>query len=747
MELLNLLIRITARDEASDEIDKTANGAISNLINVAKKAATALASMWAVKKVVDFGKAAFDAYAEYEQLYGGIQKLYGNANMSLEQYAESVGKTVDEVSAEYARNAQAEKDMLEYATNAWRTAGMDINTYFQNATGISAALVKSLGGDTVEAAKMTDIAMRAISDNVNTFGSDAESVTNAFMGFARQNYMMLDNLKLGYAGTKTGMEELIRDANEWAAANGKAADLSIDSFADVVTAIEYIQRKQGIYGTTQREALSTIEGSVNAFKAAWQNLVAEFGKPNADIAARIGDMFTAVLGMNGEGGVLRNVVNEVGVIADNMITALGNGIRTATDWLLANGPTMLKEGFSHVFAAVGNFANSLDMGTFDLSNLIDGEKLQGALDSFTDFGTQIYNIVATWGPRIPDALSTLFSSLSSYIQENGATVLENVSALWDSVVQWIVENGPTIVSAAAENIAAVLEDLTSHGPEFAAKIATMMGDMAKWILDHGPEILNAAKEAFAGIGKAIIEHGPTILNNIGETIGKVIGAILGAVGQMFAAGMEFVGGLLDGSTEQGEAVRTWFSDLPNKLLNALGNVGSVLWDAGASIINGLWDGLKSAWGGVTEWVSGIAGWIADHKGPLDYDRRLLVPAGRAIMEGLGSGLEESFERNVVPFIGSVADDMADMLEKGIGGKLGAVGDAMQEALTPSISIPEIGSGERSAITAASRYGGNVLILNGDYNDRVGVGAVIMDTFDELMDLGLMNDTNRGVRYA
>lgn len=659
MDVLDLFVRIIGRDEASDKIDDVASGAIPKLISAAKKAATALAAMWGVKKIIDFGKEAYDAYSEYEQLVGGIQKLYGNANMSLEEYARSVNKTVDEVSADYERNARAESDMLEYAANAWQTAGMDMNTYMQNATSISASLINSLGGDTVKAAEMTDVAMRAISDNVNTFGSDMDFVTHAFMGFSRQNYTMLDNLKLGYSGTREGMQKLIADANEWARANGMAADLSIESFADVVTAIEYIQKKQGIYGTTQREALSTLEGSANAFRAAWKNLVTEFGKPDANLAARIGDMFTAVFGVGGSGGILNNAVAEVKVIATNMLNAVKDGITFAADWVLSNGAKVLRNALKDAFTAIGRLANEFDLGHFDLESLIDGEAVSAALDRLTEFGTEIFDIITTWGPHVLSAVQSLFWSVVGTVQENMPTILENVGNVIDGVVQWIVDNGPSILVAVAQTILGVIEEMTSHWPEIVNNVATVIGDVIQWLIDNGPEILSAAMELFKGIGQAILDHGPQILNNIATTIGNVIGAIVGAVGRMFAAGIQFVGGLLDGSTKQGEAVRRWFADLPSRLLNALGNVGMILWDAGRAILTGFWDGLKSVWSGITDWVSGIAGTIASLKGPLPYDRTVLIENGRALMYGLQSGLQRGFEEEVEPYISALAGEIED----------------------------------------------------------------------------------------
>lgn len=199
MDLLNLFVKIGVKDEASEAVEGVSQNIIGKLGKAAATAAKALAGAFVVKKVVDFGKAAFDSYSQFEQLEGGVAKLYGNANQSLDDYLKSMkdsGKSVDELTKTYQRNEEAQKLMMQQASDAWKTAEVDANTYMEKATSMSAALINSLGGDTLKAAEQTDVAMRAISDNVNTFGTDMESVSNAFMGFSKQNYTMLDNLSI-----------------------------------------------------------------------------------------------------------------------------------------------------------------------------------------------------------------------------------------------------------------------------------------------------------------------------------------------------------------------------------------------------------------------------------------------------------------------------------------------------------------------------------------------------------------------
>lgn len=240
----------------------TAKVAIGNIIaDLALSAATAAAS--AIKNVIG---SAFNNYADYEQFVGGIEKLYGDS---------------------------ADK-MMQYANNAYMTMGKSKNEYMSQVTSFSAALISDLGGDTSAAADQANRAMTEIVDNVSIFGSNVEDVQNAFQGFAKQNYTMLDNLKLGYGGTKEEMQRLIADANEYAASIGQASNLSIDSFSDIVTAIDLIQQKQGIAGNAAAESLKTISGSIAATKAAYDNLLTTLGDPNGDISLAVTNLVDMV---------------------------------------------------------------------------------------------------------------------------------------------------------------------------------------------------------------------------------------------------------------------------------------------------------------------------------------------------------------------------------------------------------------------------------------------------------------------
>lgn len=315
-----------------------------------KKIVVAISAAAITSKIAEITKEAFQSYSDFEQLSGGVAKLYGNMNLSVEQYAAQQNKFVAEVLAAWQRNESAQATVMANAQKTWKSCGMSANDYMKQATTFSAALINSLGGDTQKAADMTDTAMKAMSDNINTFGSNAEDVQNAFNGFAKQNYTMLDNLKLGYGGTKDEMERLIKDANEWGAANGKASDLSIDSFADIITAIDQIQQKQQIAGTTAREASTTIEGSINSMKAAWSNWLGELGKSDADMGARTQELIQSAQ------TAANNAIPAIAKIIGNVFNSIGLGDIGSQFTNFANNFDSIKNTASEAFSQMKNAA-------------------------------------------------------------------------------------------------------------------------------------------------------------------------------------------------------------------------------------------------------------------------------------------------------------------------------------------------------------------------------------------------------
>lgn len=422
-------------------------------------------------KFVDFGKQAFQSYSDYEQLSGGVAKLYGNMGMSLDDYAKQAGKSAESVRADWERNEAAQKTVMSNAQDAWKNCGMSANAYMEQATSFSAALINSLGGDTKKAADMTDVAMRAMSDNINTFGSSATDVQNAFNGFAKQNYTMLDNLKLGYGGTKEEMERLIKDANEWGAANGEASNLSIDSFADVIQAIQQIQEKQHIADTTAREAASTIEGSVSAMKAAWTNWLAELGKSDADMDAVTQNLVTSVI------AAAKNVIPRVGVIIKSFVHAIPGMFNTLVSTLPApfqNAVNAIRGVFSDfggVIAPVAAALAALGAGGFGglLANIpLVGGMLKPLTGLLGGLASPIGIIIAMIGALI---------ATSPQLRGEFGEMLTNVFASIKQALELLQPSIKTLMDAFAQLAQALIPVLAKIIPLLTPIISMLIGSL------------------------------------------------------------------------------------------------------------------------------------------------------------------------------------------------------------------------------------------------------------------------------
>ena len=514
--------------------DSVGGGLLSKMGGIASQAVKILAGAFAAKKVFDFGKAAFDAYADFEQLSGGVEKLFGDA--------------YDTVQA----NADA----------AFANMGLSANDYMSQVTSFSAALINDLGGDTEAAAAAADKAMTSMADNASIFGSDVQSVQNAYQGFAKQNYTMLDNLKLGYGGTKEEMQRLIDDANEYGKSIGQAGDLSMDSFADIVDAIDLIQQKQGIAGNAAKESSKTLSGSIAATKAAWQNLVTEFGKPDADIGARIGDMFKALMGENGEGGMLRNVVTEVGVIARNLVMGVATGVQMGFQWLVTNGPQVVSDAMATISA-----------------------QLPVVLAKVGEIADAVVQWLSTQAPALIGQAAQLLMTFAEWLTGNGPMIVDKVAQVFNMAWQWLVANGPTILQAIGQILSNVLAAIVEHGPQILTNIATTIGTIVGYIGSAATQMLTAAIEFMGGLITGTSEEGEKLRTWFSELPGRLLAA-LGDVGSfLLDAGAQIIQGFWDGLKSKWSEVTDWVSGIGSWIAE---HKGPKTYDLGLLVPNGEW---------------------------------------------------------------------------------------------------------------------------------------------------------------
>lgn len=721
---------------------KKSSGILTGLGTVAKGVATAaVAGFTALTGAVTaIGGAALSAYADYEQLVGGVDTLFGSASQTLQGYA----------------------------AEAYKTCGMSANQYMTQATSFAASLVSSCSGDVAKAADYANMAMGDMSDNVNKMGSDMTDVQNAYQGFAKQNYTMLDNLKLGYGGTQAEMKRLIADANKLRQEQGKNADLTIDSYADVVEAIHTVQENMGITGTTAKEAATTISGSIGMAKAAWENFITGLGRDDVDFSQ-----------------LTQQLLESIGAVATNVaprVAQIGQGIITAFPVVLSGLGTVLAPIVSEALSTAWNIAiNALagigiHLPSVDSSQMLSG--INAAMDAakllltdpaaFLEKGNQLVQSVGS-GIRagVPKIVSEGLSVLTSLSQAfltgfpqivsmGGQLVLSLVQGLMDSLPS-LIEQGPQIVSNIANGISAAAGVLLDTGLQIIVAIGIGLVNAVPTLLANIPQILQAVWDAF--VAYQWVTLGGTLVTSIGEGIAalgsQIPTKLKGFFDQAVNHAGEFVSnmaakGLQAGSdfllniaatlSQMPGRVAGWFSEIIFNAASLVSSLGAKASAAGQGFLSGIQGGFNAAVSFVASIPGRVVGAIGDLGG-------LLVNSGRSLINGFVSGIQSAIGGALSTVSGAVSQirsffpfspakrgpfsghgyttysgkALMEGWAEGIGSGTGAVNSAITSALASASSL--IGSG----ITVAP----SVAVAGADaagatYNVTVNGGSVNAD---------------------
>ena len=602
----------------------------------------------ATTAVSAFGVQAVKSYAEYEQLAGGIETLFGTSYKTLKEYADSVGKDQLEVAAEMGDKMRAQALVMNNAAEAYKNAGMSANEYMETVSGFAASLKQST--DTVEdAGKAADIAIRDMSDNASKMGTSMESIKNAYMGFAKQNYTMLDNLKLGYGGTKTEMERLLKDAQK---ISGVKYDMS--NLADVYEAIHVIQTELGITGTTAKEAMFTIEGSANATKAAWSNVITAIGRGDGLDEAFEG-LTTAIFGDENGGGLLNNVIPRIQKtmegIGDFIVKAspiLSEKIPQIIDSVL---PNLLDSGVS----LAGGLVNGLIKGlptAFKTLDKVAGSLLKKVWEGVLsvknidfakfgqDFGQMLYDVFDSENSTFAGFLYA-GSSLIQYLGEGLIQALPElvpyVAGVVDSIATFILDELPELMSVGTGIITQLA--ITLSNPELLSSLANGAIDivraLADGILQALPQLIQAAPVIIANLVTAIVENVPKLLEAAWEIITQLVKGIIDNLPEIFSAAGEIIGTLLKGIVE-----------LWGKLV-----------EVGGKVIGGLITGLKAKWSDLKESVANIANSIKEKfKEKIEAAKTW----GKDLINNCISGIKEKWE-NLKSTVANVAQTIKNFL--------------------------------------------------------------------------------------
>lgn len=537
-------------DEAARQIDDVSGQAghlkkrfesVGNsAMQLGRKIKNALLAAGVTKAVSSLVKASVSGYAEYEQLVGGVETLFGASGQSLEEYAESVGKSVDEVEGKYNQLMNAQSTVFANARTAYKNTGYSANQYMQMATLFSASLISNLKGDTEKAAGYTDLAISDMADNVSKMGTNVEDVQNAYKGFAKGTYDMLDNLRIGYSGSKTEMQRLLKDAQKL---SGKK--YNIKNLTDIIEAIHVIQEEMGIAGNAEAEAATTISGSINATKAAWENLVMGLSDGNADIDKLFGNLTASA----------KNVVKNIAKVVPNLLKNMGTLLKSA-------GKTLVKGWEQYVYPWIQDkfkVAFGVELPDWEIiKTTVSGkleeirtaasEKLQGIGEAFNKMGVAD-NLQSALGNAKTFAtdLGSVLLSIGQWAIGDGAKLIETIGAvvlamksitllqhpllLVAAAIALIITNWEGVkaaANAAFDSTASWLEEnLGEPAEKFRENVIQKIAD--GWNDTVKPAIKDAATAVGDFLGIDLIEGWNKITNALSEAWGNVQSAIMSAV--------------------------------------------------------------------------------------------------------------------------------------------------------------------------------------------------------------------------
>lgn len=534
-----------------------------------------------------------------------------------------------------------------YANEAYKTAGLSANKYMESVTSFSASLLQSMGGDTEKAGDKANMALIDMSDNANKMGSNMEDIQNAYQGFAKQNYTMLDNLKLGYGGTKSEMERLLKDATKLT-----GVKYDINNLADVYDAIHAVQEELDITGTTAKESAETFSGSLASMKAAFSNVLGNLS---------IGQDVTPALQALAETVSTFLFQNFLPMIM-NILTALPGAIVT---FITAAGPAFSEAGNT----ILSQMASGITTGLPGLMKTFHGittgimtwitENLPSLLETGVQILTNIANGILVSIPGLITIASDIIMNFVEFLMTNIPTILEAGKNLFLNLVDGIIQNLPAIGESAIQAVSKFIDVIVQNYPKYISTGWDILKSLVKGILDRLPDLIQAAIELIAKFATMLISKIPDILKAGAEIMVGLIESIVEMIPDILDAGIEIIGGFLSGI---GEAV-------PD-VLSAIGQMGSDLWDsitsidllgAGRAIIDGFVDGLKGAWESGKDFVGGIGDWIKEHKGPISYDRKLLIPAGKAIIGSLNESMADRF-RDTMSLVLGMAGRIQDAMD-------------------------------------------------------------------------------------
>lgn len=567
-------------------------------------------------------KQSLDAYANYEQLAGGVETLFGDMA----------------------------DDVKKNASIAFKTAGLSANEYMETVMGFSASLNQSLmtnEGNISRAAEVSDQIIQDMSDNANKMGTGMDAIQNAYAGFAKQNYTMLDNLKLGYGGTKEEMERLMKDAEKL---SGKKYDVA--NFADIAEAIHVIQTNMEITGTTAKEAAATIEGSSKAMKASWSNLVTELGKDNGDVAGSV-DTFveniTTYIGnviprveqiLGGVGQLITNLIPVIGKEVPKLISRVAPMLLKAAVSLIKTVAGALPSLLQTIVQAItDNLPQIIEAGVEILHAVVEGltTALPLLIPAALEIITQLANGIVQELPALLQTGLEIIVQLALGIADALPELVPTIVDVILQIVETLIDNVDMLIDAAIQIIMALAQGLINALPVFLEKAPVIIEKLVQAIINNVPKLLVAAAQIIIQLVKGIVSNFPQVIQAGVQVLGSLVSGILSAIGKAASAAWEIV-----------KSIGSVLAELPKKALQW----GKDMIDGFVNGIKAVKDKVKGAVSGVADKIKSFLHFSRPDEGALrDYEKWM-----PDFMTGLAEGIRKN-QNKVADAVRSVTESM------------------------------------------------------------------------------------------
>ena len=570
---------------------------------------------------VDAGKQALDGYAQFEQLEGGVKKIFGE---------------------------DMAKDVVANANNAFKTAGMSANEYMETVTGFSATLMQGLGSDTSKATEYADKAIRNMSDNANTFGTDMGMIQNAYQGFAKGNFTMLDNLKLGYGGTQAEMARLINESGVLGDSMTVTAKTVKDvPFYQMIEAIDKTQERMGIMGTTAKEASGTIEGSTGSMKSAWENLMTGMADENANMETLTKNFIGTLVTEDGKGGVIGTIIPRV----SKVITGMSQAITTMLPQLINIIVPIIQENLPVIMGAIQDALTAIVA------------MIPQIMPVLTSLIPQLLETFLTMMPEIINAGIQIITSLIEGITLAIPQLVAMLPQIVEAFVSVVLTNLPTIINAGLNLILALVQGLSQAIPQLISYLPNIIIAIVRTLTQNLPQIIQTAIKIIGAMVQGLIQAIPQLIAVVPKLISALVNTLASNLPKILKAGTDILKSLVQGIGQKISDLKEKAKEVGQAFVDKVKEFPSKVISIGRNLVEGIWSGISNGlgWikGKIRGWVGNVTSFLKGLFGIHSPSRLFRDEIGKNLALGIGYGFTDEM-KNVEKMMGDAMPTTFDM---------------------------------------------------------------------------------------